>query len=289
VTLLQVLEAPPTNDFRPDPIESDIRRHEAQNVLKRLAEARYDDIETIDVELAEGQTVEEICRCTRERAAELIVLGTHGERGPGAYGIGSTARAVLDQAAGSILLVPIFTLSARMPRYRRVLVPLDGSPWSESVLPLAARLARAVDAELILAHIVPAPELTETDPLEVEDLELRERVVDRNERVARSYLDRVRGYVAEPSLKVRALTLRGDDVRSSLTTLIGSERVDLVVLSARGQGSNRVSDVPYGNVTAYLVTHLSVPMLIVRPAEPPKKIHIAAKREVVRPPARPGV
>jgi nucleotide-binding universal stress UspA family protein len=209
----------------------------------------------------------------------LIVLGTHGEHRPGACGIGSTARNVLERGGGSVLLVPISTATARTPHYQRILVPLDGSSWSESVLPFAARLAHATDAELILAHVVPMPELTETDPLEAEDFELRERVVARNERVARSYLDRVRRYVAERGLKVRALTLRGDDVRSSLINLIGNENVDLVVFSARGHGCNRVSDVPYGNVAAYLVTHSHVPMLIVRSTGSPRRTDTAVRRE----------
>ncbi len=289
VTLLQVLEAPPTKDFRLDPVEWDIRRHESRNDLKRLAEACADGVEIIDAELVEGETTEEICRWAQQGSAELIVLGTHGERGAEEFGIGSTARHVLETAAGAILLVPISTASARVPNYRRILVPLDGSSWSESVLPLAVRLAHGADAELILVHAIPVPELIETDPLEAEDIDLRERLIDRNDRVARSYLDRVRGYAAEQGLRVRALTLRGDDIRSSLTKFIGSERVDLVVLSARGHGGARVSDVPYGNVAAYLLTHSPIPILIVRPTGSSSNIHPAAKREASRPPIRPVV
>jgi nucleotide-binding universal stress UspA family protein len=214
------------------------------------------------------------------------VLGTHGEREVEDFGIGSTARDVLERADGNVLLIPVFTASARTPHYRRILVPLDGSSWSESVLPLAMRLARAADGDLILAYVVPVPELIETDPLEAEDLELRERLIDRNERVARSYLDRVRGYASGQGLKVRALTLRGDDIRSSLTKFIDSEHVDLVVLSARGHGRPRVSEVPFGNVAGYLITHSRAPVLVVRPARSSSKVYTAAKREAGRSPVR---
>jgi nucleotide-binding universal stress UspA family protein len=285
-TLLQVLDTPPIDDLRLDPIEWDIRRHESRSILERLAETSSDSQDVIDAEVVEGQTAEEICRRARERSAELIVLGTHGEREAEEFGIGSTARDVLERAEGNVLLVPVFTASARAPLYRRILVPLDGSSWSESVLPLAVRLANSTGAEIILVYIVPVPELIEADPLEAEDLELRARLISRNERVARSYLDRVRGYVAGQDLKVRALTLRGDDIRSSLANLVGSERVDLVVLSARGHGGAHISDVPYGNVAAYLITHSPVPMLIVRPTAPSGNVHIAMRREAVRPSVR---
>jgi nucleotide-binding universal stress UspA family protein len=287
MTLLQVLEAPPVEAVRLDPVEWDIRRHESRRALRRLVEARGDEVEDLNAELVEGQGAEEICRWARERPAELIVMGTHGECAAGEYGIGSTALHVLERVAGAVLLVPVFAVSARTPHYRRILVPLDGSSWSESVLPLAARLAHAVDAELILVHVVQVPELIETNPLEAEDIELRERLIDRNERVARSYLERIRGHAAEQGLRVRVLTLRGDDIRNSLSRFIGSEEVDLVVFSARGHGGARVPDVPYGNVAAYLMTHSPVPMLIVRPTGLPNKTHAAAKHEAGRPPVRP--
>jgi nucleotide-binding universal stress UspA family protein len=287
VILLQVLEPPPTRDFRLDPIEWDIRRHEARSALKRLAEASATDVEIIEAEVVEGRSAEEICRRTRERPAELIVVGTHGERGPGQYGIGETTRHVLEEATGPILIVPDVAVPDLVPHYRRILVPLDGSAWSESALPMAVRVARAADAELVLVHVVPAPELIETDPLEAEDLELRNRVVARNARIAQVYLDRVRGYTAGQGLSARVLTLHGDDARTSLTDLIRSERVDLVVLSARGHGGRCVSDVPYGSVAGYLVTHSPAPILMVRPTGPSKRLQLATMAAAGRLPAKP--
>lgn len=266
VILLQVLEAHPGYDLRPDPIEWNIRRHEARDGLKRLADSCGDGGDgdgVIAAELAEGHTVEEICRRLGNRAARLTVLGTQGEGGGGEPGLGSTARSVLERATGPVLLVPV-TARRGEANYRRILVPVDGSSWAESVLSLAQRLAAASGAELIVAHIVPVPELTETAPLEAEDVALRERLVERNERVARDYVERLRARAAEKGLKVRGLIRRGDDVRTSLMELIAGEDIDLVVLSARGQGRNRPSDLPYGDVAAYLMTHSPAPMLIAR-------------------------
>ena len=223
----------------------------------------------------------------RNMPAELIVMGTHGECETREYGIGSTALRVLEKVAGAVLLVPVLTALSRTPRYRQILVPLDGSSWSESVLPLAVRLAGAFDAELILVHVVPIPELIETKPLEAEDIELRERLIDRNERVARTYMERIRDHIAEQGLRVRALTLRGGDIRNRLIKFIDTEGIDLVVFSAQGHGGTCVSNVPYGNVAAYMMTHSPVPMLIVRPTSSPNNTHAVEKHEAGRPPIRP--
>jgi nucleotide-binding universal stress UspA family protein len=83
--------------------------------------------------------------------------------------------------------------------------------------------------------------------------------------------------------------LRGDDIRSSLTKFVDSEHVDLVVLSSRGHGCRRVSDVPYGNVARYLITHSPSPVLIVRPTGSPRKVNTAARREAGRSRVRPIV
>ena len=267
VTLLRVLEAR-LGDVHPDPIEWNLRRHAARDVLKRLAAADARDAGSINLELVDGQVVDEICRWTQEHFADLIVLGTHGERGPLAGDLGSTARGVLARWAGSVLLVPAGTPEKRAVRYRRILVPLDGSQWAESVMPVAQRLAHALGAELLLAHVVPVPELTQVGPPEAEDLELRDRVVGRNERVGQAYIERIRGQVVEKGVRVRALTIRGEDVRSSLAQLIRAEGVDLVILSARGHGGARLTDVRHGKVAEYLLTHSATPMLIVRSVAP---------------------
>lgn len=263
LTLLRVLEARRGNDSRPDPIEWDIRRHEAREGLRRLAKFCGDEI--VEAELAEGGTAEEICRRSDNRAARLMVLGTRGEGGVAGRGLGGTAHSVLERAAGPVLLVPLAAPQIDEVSYRRILVPVDGSSWAESVMPLALRLATASGAELVIAHIVPGPELTETGPLEAEDIALRERVIERNERIARAYVDRLRGHAAEKGLKVRTLVRRSDDVRTGLAHLIASEDIDLVVLSARGHGRSRPFDLPYGDVAAYLTTHSSAPILMTRP------------------------
>lgn len=265
VTLLQVLEPQAIQNSRPDPIEWDLRRHDARRLLGQLASAPPTSSQKAAVALAEGRTAEEICRFASGKEDGLIVLGTRGDSAATSGGIGGTVHNVLSQASGSILLVPTGARGPTTADYRRIIVPVDGSPWAESVLPLAARLARAADAELILAHVVPTPELTETRPLEPEDLQLRQRVVERNAEIARAYLERTRSYLTAMGLRVRIVAAEGDDVRATLAGLINTERADLVVLSARGHGGSRQSDMRYGSVTSYLISHAAAPMLIVRP------------------------
>ncbi len=265
VTLLRVLEAGPAGDVRADPLEWEIRRREARASLEPLAAILCDGRCAVDSEIVEGHAADQICLWSADRSPELVVMGVHGEGGQNDDGLGNTARSVLDRSTSSVLLVPAAensSASMGAVRYRRLLVPVDGSSRAESVLPFAIRIAEAAKADLLIAYVIAVPELIESGPLEPDDIEMRERVVHRNERVAKEYLARLRGHVALKGLSARTMVLRGDDVRSRLVRLIADENADLVVVSTHGHSGRR--DVSYGSVTAHLIAHSAVPLLIVR-------------------------
>jgi nucleotide-binding universal stress UspA family protein len=263
LTLLRVLESKASGGEAPDPLEWDIRRREGRDYVARLAEPREGVEVLVESEVVEGQAAEEICHWTRQHGVGLTVLCTHGARGKTEWSLASTARKLVEGAPGSVLVVPAGAPSQpRVARYRRILVPVDGSARAESVIPLAKRVAVAQGAELVLAHVVPVPVLIEMGPLDSETLDLRERLVRRNERVANEYLDRLRARLAGGELSIRALVLRGGDARGRVARLIVDEAVDLVVLAAQGRGAR--ADVSLGSVAAHLVARAEVPILIVR-------------------------
>jgi nucleotide-binding universal stress UspA family protein len=286
LTLLRVLECATPEGEPADPLEWDIRRRESRDYVARLAEERGGIGVPVESEVIEGQAAESICLWTRQHAVGLTVLCTHGARGQTEWSLASTARKLVEGAPGSVLIVPAAAPSqTQVARYRRVLVPVDGSPRAESVIPLAKRIATTQAAELVLAHVVPVPEVIETGPLDSETLELRERLVRRNERVASEYLDRLRAQIADPEISVRTLVLRGGDARGRLARLIVDEAVDLVVLSAHGRSAR--ADVSLGSVAAHLVAHAAAPLLIVRrrPAAAMSRV-AGAEREGARLPSQ---
>jgi nucleotide-binding universal stress UspA family protein len=265
VTLLRVIEGGSAGEPPADPLAWDLRRKEASEYLARLAEGCGDERAPLDAEVIEGNVAEQICLWAKHHDADLTVLASHGLGGPAEWQLASNARKLAEHVPGSLLLVPA---GAAPPpgsgaRYGRVLVPLDGSLRAESVLPLATRLVAASEGELVLVHAVPVPELTEVGPLDAEDMELRDRLVRRNERVANEYLDRLRAQLAESVPSVRAIVLRGGDARGRLTRLIADLGVDLVVVAAHGRTGR--TQLPCGSVTAHLMAYSAAPILIVRP------------------------
>jgi nucleotide-binding universal stress UspA family protein len=281
LTILRVLEIESKSDTAPpDPLDWDVRQREARAHLDRLASlAGRRDID-VGAELIQGRAAEQICGWTLQHGADLTVLAGHGEHGPSEWILSNTARKLVDGVPGSLLLIPS---DAERPeesgvRYRRIMVPLDGSARAESVLPIATRLAVAHNADLLIVHVTPAAELTKVGPLTAQDLELEQRVIARNERVARSYLDQIRARLSEAGIAARAVISRAGDARTRLVRLARREGVDLIILSAYGRRGPR--DTPYGSVAAHLLTHVTAPLLVFR--ERPRRIVKRLSQEATR-------
>ena len=90
----------------------------------------------------------------RASHAQLVVLTTHGRGGFERAWLGSVADEMSRVSPVPILLVR--PEPAKAPgRFRRILVPLDGSPLAEAILDHAIRIARLEpEAEIVLLDVV---------------------------------------------------------------------------------------------------------------------------------------
>ena len=234
----------------------------------------------IHTQVFEGRAADQICIWAQAHQVDLMVLCSHGEGNATKWDLGNTARRIVERARGSVLLVPAHVEESPIVRYRRLLVPLDGSSRAESAILIAVRLAEAQKAELLLVHVVPEPELTEIGPLEPEDIELRKRLVRRNQRVAQEYLDRIRARLVDKGVPIRTLILQGGDVRHTLARAIVDEAADLAVVASHGRSGH--IDTAAGNVTAYLIGHTPIPLLVVRSYTTASMGHAGAGRNYAR-------
>jgi len=292
VTYIHVLETGPRDELThpADPVDWQLRRHEGRRYLAETM-ARYarEDLK-IGMALAEGRAFEEIQVWSESHAVDLTILSTHGEKGRTGCGLSGTAYKLIDGSSGSCLVVPAGD-PADMPdgevSYRRILVPLDGSLHAESVLPIATKLAAAQRAEFVLAHVVAVPELIGRGLPTAEDRSLEQAVIERNESVARHYLDEIRTRVQHPRFRVRTHLSREGSPRDELLRFIHDEAIDLVVMSAHGMTG--ATDRALGSTAAHLVAHSRVPLLVSRQRTAPRlredRASSASHREAARLPS----
>jgi nucleotide-binding universal stress UspA family protein len=144
-------------------------------------------------------------------------------------------------------------MSAVSPTQATLMVPLDGSTFAESCLPLTDDLAQEWDASILLAQVVSRlPFAATLDGTSSHDIMGREIIR------ARTYLKDVAQGLSSP---VETQVLLAPRVSDALVQLARDEQVTQVILSSHGRTG--LSRLVLGNVAVSLVSHLSCPLIVV--------------------------
>ena len=104
----------------------------------------------------EGKAAEQILNYARENAISLIIMTSHGRSGIMPWSLGSTVNRVLQRVGVPLLVVRAKEHPTATPKglFNRILVPLDDSESSLEVLPHVAEVAKKLQSEVILLHVV---------------------------------------------------------------------------------------------------------------------------------------
>ncbi|MCK6578274.1 MAG: universal stress protein [Anaerolineae bacterium] len=145
-------------------------------------------------------------------------------------------------------------------RYKKILVPLDGSGWAQRAVSHAVDLARGNDAELILLHVFrpPAWEYADQIALAGQESQLQQA---RNQ--MKQYLIGVRSELRDENLRVRTHLIEGSAVAHLICDYVKAEGVDLIVMSTRGRSG--LARVLFGSVAREVMECVDVPVMLVQP------------------------
>lgn len=261
-TLLHVMDTPREARWRRamDPLNWQIRKAEANAYLHDLdLRLKAAGLPT-ETHILEGFAAEQVIEFSDTHGFQLIILSSHGQSGLSDWGVSSVVLKIALRSSTSVMIVraaqpPVADITNL--RYQRILVPMDGTPRAESILPAAAALARAHDAQIVLAHIVLKPSLPRRTPPSREDVELADRLVERNQVEAVQYMDQLRSRMTG---KVDTHVLVTDHLTTTLQELVEQEKSDLVLLSAHGRASQTRG--LYGDVVGNLIAYGTTPLLI---------------------------
>ncbi|MCS6835555.1 MAG: universal stress protein [Anaerolineae bacterium] len=150
-----------------------------------------------------------------------------------------------------------------MPKatYRKIVVPLDGSGWSEYAIPHAAAIARAHDAEVILLHICRPPAQDYVDALALAgQIEGAEQVSSQMAQKLTSLCHELRSQ----GVKAHAQLIHGTAVVDLLCDFIESEKADLVVMTTRGHTG--LARALFGSTARAVLERVNVPVSLLQPS-----------------------
>jgi nucleotide-binding universal stress UspA family protein len=148
-----------------------------------------------------------------------------------------------------------------------VLVPLDGSEFSEHTLPFATAVARASGAQILLAHVhVPHPpeDLLLNPQFQFQGVDMEE-YEERYRSEEEEYLKGLAERLAEEVGKPVTQTLLEGEVSSAIERALEASHADMILMSTHGRTG--LSRFWLGSVADELVRHVSVPVLLVPPMD----------------------
>jgi nucleotide-binding universal stress UspA family protein len=196
----------------------------------------------------------------------LIAMTTHGRSGLPRLVLGSVAERVLHEARVPLLLVRAgeqALIEDEPLAYRRVLVPLDGSPFAEQALTQAHAIARCNGATLRLAGVVPNADDRDLSADNVPSWQQVRAQLRCDE--LQAYLDYTADQLAREGLTARVALLRGEPAQALLGNA-KDEQVDLVIMATHGRiGLPRLV---FGSVATDVLRHATTPVLLIHASEP---------------------
>lgn len=223
---------------------------------------------SVETDVLDGDAGSALAKFANKKEVSYLVMSTHGRGGISRWALGSVADQVLQLIKRPLIIMrpqtasdmPVAELSngtlniTNLPQLGRIVVPLDGTPFAEQVLPHAEKLARAYDAELLLFRSVSL-----TPPGMGSDLALLEtKLYEINCNEARNYLKRIKLNLEVEGFKVRA-EVGGGQPTDAILAYAKQVEADLIAISTHARGA--ISRMVMGSVADALIRAGEVPVL----------------------------
>jgi nucleotide-binding universal stress UspA family protein len=142
--------------------------------------------------------------------------------------------------------------------YKKILVPLDGSPLAEAVLPHAEALAKSEHAEIIILRVPNAPvsEFLSRDPM------IAEMIHDDMEKESEEYVHNKVAALEKENIKVTGITKDGS-VPDTILAVADETHADIIAMSTHGRTG--VSRWLMGSVADKIIHHAHIPVMLIHP------------------------
>ena len=146
--------------------------------------------------------------------------------------------------------------------YQRILVATDGSDLSRTAVNSAIELAAVIGAELVALYVVPRYPVSYFEggiTISVDDIARTEKQwSDKGQAV----VDAVQEQAKAQGVTAKAVVAQSDLVAESIMSAATKHGCDLVVMASHGRKG--IKRVLLGSETQHVLTHSTVPVLVLR-------------------------
>lgn len=217
---------------------------------------------TVTHALPVGEVPDALAEHVEKTEPDLVVMATHG-RGPlSRFWLGGVADHLIRHARRPLLFVRPSEDRERLApgavRFRRVLIPLDGSELAEGVLDPGLDLVDFFEAEATLVQVVPSlPLLTSSYLPDTADVD--RQILEERREEPKAYIEEVADRLADEGRSVE-IDVRIGHPATAIRQATVEHGADLVALATHGRGG--VSRAVLGSVADKVIRGGDLPTLV---------------------------
>jgi nucleotide-binding universal stress UspA family protein len=241
--------------------DAEAAEHEAEVLEAAAARVRAATSAVVTTRSLSGRVDGAIRQEAESAVADLVVMATHARSGFARVRLGSVADRLVHTLNIPVLLVqpgeaaepPVFE------GFRRVLIPLDGSPFSEQVIERSLPLLKAAGGTPVLLHVV-APMLGPARRPEAPAPE--GRTIQRREDAV-AYLEVQARTLAAEGLEPEIRVIVDRSPATAILSAAGEPDMDALVMATHGRGG--VTRLLVGSVADQVLRQCRKPIMLYRP------------------------
>jgi nucleotide-binding universal stress UspA family protein len=218
-------------------------QHDRESYLNKVAERLKEMGVTANQVTSTGDVAEKINSIACGEQFDLIAMSTHARTGLDRWLASGVTNKIIQNATTPILILrPTGEWRSRWAQFKKLLVPLDGSEFSELALPYAKAIARKFGSEIILLSV----------PTGLEDEGFSSSI--------RSYLETISAQLQSEGFTSQAI-VTGTGPARTIVEVSQTEMTDVVLIATHGHSS--VDQLMIGSVADRVVRQTTVPIFLV--------------------------
>jgi nucleotide-binding universal stress UspA family protein len=146
--------------------------------------------------------------------------------------------------------------------FTNILIPTDGSEFSEKVLKDGVELARATGARITALHAYPKHRISPYGEFGPSDDVVEKQVTESAVRDGNAFIDRIEAAARPGKVKVERVIVQHDNPWQAIVETATAKGCDLIMMAAHGRRG--LSALVLGSETNKVLTHSKIPVLVYR-------------------------
>jgi nucleotide-binding universal stress UspA family protein len=227
-------------------------KNEGDSILADIQNIAKEEDVYLKFRLEEGSPVDSILDIAEENFFDLVVTGRRGKSRTEKSLIGTVTGRIIGHSVCDVLVVPLDTTV----KWETLLVPTDGSRYSEGSTGKAISVAKVYGAKLKVISIVDV-----TDEFQAQAPDAVESLVNQ----ARQHVEAVCRKASERGVPAESFVREGEAYKV-ITGMAEKQAADMIIMGSHGRTG--VKRMFMGSVTEKVIGHAHCPVLVVKAYEP---------------------